>query len=101
MLDLLSLQTRPPREIVWYFAILLSSYTYKGHGPLKICLWTPGFPWTPGWEPQAYCNNFCWIKPTCMNLRSIVMWQCKMSVTGRHCRPAHDFSYSSKQAGLC
>jgi len=22
--------------------ILLSSYTYKGHRPLKICLWAPG-----------------------------------------------------------
>jgi len=41
------LQTRPPRWVVWYFAVLLSSYPYKGHGPLKIFLWTPGVhdPW--------------------------------------------------------
>ena len=32
----------PPRWAVWNFDILLSSYTYKGHGPPKICLWTPG-----------------------------------------------------------
>ena len=33
------LQTRPPRRVVCYFAILFSSYTYKGHhGPLKsVC----------------------------------------------------------------
>jgi len=47
-LDWCLLQTRPPQRTVGYFAILLSSYTYKGHhGPLKICLCTPG------WEPLA------------------------------------------------
>jgi len=48
ILDLCSirclLQTRPPQRVVWYFAILLSSYTYESHGPLENC------PWTPGWE---------------------------------------------------
>ena len=29
------LQTRPPRRVFWYLAILFSPYTYKGHGPLK------------------------------------------------------------------
>jgi len=48
------LQTRPSRRVVWYFATLLSFYTYKGHGPLKICLRTPAGPWTPGWEPLVY-----------------------------------------------
>ena len=43
-------QTRPPQWLVWYFAILLSSYTYKGYGPLKLGLQTPGGPWTNGWE---------------------------------------------------
>jgi len=33
------------------FRYLLSSYTNKGHGPLKICLWNPECPCTPGWEP--------------------------------------------------
>jgi len=26
---------RPPRCVVWHFVILLSSYTYEGHGPQK------------------------------------------------------------------
>jgi len=38
------LQTRPPRRIFWYYAILLSSYTYKGYVHLKICLWASGGP---------------------------------------------------------
>jgi len=45
---------RPPRFIVWHFAILLSSYACIGHGPPKILLWTPVDPWTPGWEPLPY-----------------------------------------------
>jgi len=29
------LQDRPPQHIIWHFAILLSSYAHKGHGPQK------------------------------------------------------------------
>jgi len=35
-------KVRPPRRVVGHFAILLITYTYKGHGHPKICLWTPG-----------------------------------------------------------
>jgi len=49
----LSLLAKSLRLILWYFAILFSSYAYKGHGPPKILLWTPGDPWTPGWEPLS------------------------------------------------
>ena len=50
-------QARPPLRVFWYFAVLLSSYTYKGHGPPKIHLWTPGDPLTPGWEPLPKTND--------------------------------------------
>jgi len=33
--ELSLLETKSPRRVVWHFAIFLSSYTYKGHGPPK------------------------------------------------------------------
>jgi len=45
------LDHQAPRHVVWYFAIVLSSYTYEGRGSPKILLWIPRCPWTPGWEP--------------------------------------------------
>jgi len=38
-----STTTTASKKVFRYFA---SSQTYKGHGALKICLWTPEGPWT-------------------------------------------------------
>jgi len=63
----LLMQARPAWRVVWHFDILLLSYTYKAHGPPKILLWTPGGPWTPGWESLLYTKTGYYSLLDCFN----------------------------------